>query len=305
MPLSISSPPLALAVHLRTDRPHAPLYRIALAVVVHRIDAWGPAAISAGLALVVHDAVTPAGLALVGAMGVWYWLAYGVNDCFDAPCDAHDPGKARTNPFVWASSSPQALRAATLAVTAVLLVVFGSFGVRSVLLFALGTIVMWAYSAPPLRLKSRPGLDLLTHAAFVLTFPYLFVILLFGQPWSVLDVLLLALGFMASIGGQLNQQIRDCDVDVSTDRNFTTTFGVRTSMALLRVTTSLTLIVLAGGLVAGVLPPVALPLVVLCLPAIVNRLRAEPNRKPPGWLYGGLTIVALMYSTAVLWGALR
>lgn len=270
-----------------------------------RIDAWGPAAISAGLALVVHDTVTPKTLVLIVAVGVLYWLGYAVNDCFDAPCDARDPDKAVTNPFVGYRASPRVLRIAAAVVMGGLLGVFSTFGIRGVVLFGVGSIVMWAYSAPPLRLKRRPGLDLLTHAAFVLTFPYLLVCLLIDQPWSDLDRLLLGLGFVASLGGQLNQQIRDFDVDRWTEGNFTTTVGLRTSILWLRLTTVFTLGVIIAGLVAGVLPMVALPLVILCLPALSNRLRARPNWKPPQWLYGTMTTAALVYSTAVLWGSLR
>ena len=45
---------------------------------------------------------------------------------------------------------------------------------------ALSLLVMWTYSGRPFRLKSRPGLDLLTHALFVESYPYMVTLLLLG-----------------------------------------------------------------------------------------------------------------------------
>ena len=55
-----------------------------------------------------------------------------------------------------------------------------------------------------MRLKSRPGLDLVTHGFFVLTFPYLMALLLVELSWTRLDWLLLGLVFLASVSGQLS-----------------------------------------------------------------------------------------------------
>lgn len=281
-----------------------PALRIIARLTLRRIDAWGPAAISASLALVVHDAVTPRTVLLVAAIGLLYWMGYAVNDCFDAPCDARDADKASKNPFV-GQQGHQSLAIAAALVMVPVLGVFASFGADGMALFAVGVFVMWAYSVPPLRLKSRPGLDLLTHAAFVLTYPYLCVRLLIDGAWTDLDLLLLTLGFVASLGGQLGQQIRDFDVDLSTDRNFTTAYGLRTSVLWLRLTTAATVLMAVGGLVKGVLPGVALPLGVLCLPALSFRFAARPNLKPLPGLYGALTVAALVYSTAMLWSWTR
>jgi 4-hydroxybenzoate polyprenyltransferase len=52
-----------------------------------------------------------------------------------------------------------------------LAIAFGQFGWIGWLLWVVSCFIAWAYSAPPLRLKMRPGFDLLTHAMFVQTFP--------------------------------------------------------------------------------------------------------------------------------------
>ncbi len=110
---------------------------------------------------------------------------------------------------------------------------------------------MWSYSAPPMRLKSRPGLDVVTHGFFVLTFPYVMALLLVELSWTRLDWLLLGLVFLASSAGQLNQQIRDFDVDSCTDRNFTTTVGIKTSILWLKVTTVLTVLIASVAIARG------------------------------------------------------
>jgi hypothetical protein len=83
------------------------------------------------------------------------------------------------------------------------------------LLWLVSGLVAWAYSAPPLRLKMRPGLDLLTHALFVQTFPYVVSLVLIRARWGLLDWVLLAILFLASLTAQLEQQARDFVVDVA------------------------------------------------------------------------------------------
>lgn len=101
------------------------------------------------------------GAAVIGPL---VWLSVlAVNDAHDLRGDRLNPRKAGS-PLVSGRLSPSAalgvsLGAAALAVAAALVV--GP-------LFALGTafvlLVGWAYSAPPLRLKARPGFDVTVNA---------------------------------------------------------------------------------------------------------------------------------------------
>ena len=158
-----------------------------------------------------------------------------------------------------------------------------------------------------MRFKSRPGLDLVTHGFFVLTFPYVMALLLVELSWTRLDWLLLGLVFLASSSGQLNQQIRDFEVDSCTDRNFTTTVGIRTSILWLKVTTVLTVLIASVAIARGVIPGVLVILGLLCLPVVFNRLTARPGRTPSPQPNRSVAIASLMYCSVVLchslWGA--
>ncbi len=269
------------------------------ALIVRRIDAWGVAAISAGTALIVHDAVTPRAIGLLASIALLYWLGYLINDYFDAPFDACDEHKAKSNFFIIYPVAPELFAIAVAAVSLCLLVAFARFGMRGLVVLAVGNLAMWSYSAQPMRLKSRPGLDLVTHGLFVLTFPYSVTLLLAELSWTRLDWLLLGIFFLTSFSGQLNQQIRDFEIDSRTDRNFTTTVGIRTSILWLKSTTVLTTLIAGLAIAGGVIPGVLIVLGLLCLPVLFDRLTARPDRKPSAQPSLSVAIAALAYCSLV------
>jgi chlorophyll synthase len=193
---------------------------------------------------------------------------------------------------------------ALVGLAALFLATFLPFGSKGVVILLLAVAVMWGYSAPPLRLKSRPGLDLLTHAMFMHTFPYWMCLILIGAAWTALDYQILALTFLSSVTAQLEQQVRDFELDARTDTNFTTTFGLSTSVTLLKVGTLAGIFVFVLGTITRVLPVFLLPLGLIFLPGIVHRFlrRAEAPRSERlvtithvvGILYIGLLLVSLV-----------
>ncbi|WP_026928535.1 UbiA family prenyltransferase [Glycomyces tenuis] len=96
--------------------------------------------------------------------GPLLWLAVlAVNDAHDLPTDRRNPRKAGA-PLVAGRMTPRgalAVAAAASALTVAASLPLGPF-------FALGTacvvLLGWAYSAPPVRLKGRPGADLAANA---------------------------------------------------------------------------------------------------------------------------------------------
>lgn len=98
------------------------------------------------------------------ALGPLAWLAtLLINDVHDLPSDRVNPRKARS-PLVqglvtrgWAHGAAYAAAAAALAVAALVNVAFALL-----VLACLG--LAWLYSAPPVRLKTRPGADVLVNA---------------------------------------------------------------------------------------------------------------------------------------------
>ena len=264
--------------------------------IIHRMDAWGVAMIVSSLAVVVHDAAGLRALLLVTAIGAMYAFAYALNDYFDAPKDALDPQKLRTNPFATGLiSGRQARIGLGLALGSLLIgfAYFSSFAIAALMLFLL---VAWAYSAPPLRLKSRPGIDLLTHALFVQTYPYLITALILGERWLALDTLLVLLNFLASASGQLDQQVRDFEVDRRTDRNLTTTLGLPAAKTAMVIATTGTVLAAVAAFSLGRAPAALLPFVLLPAPVFALRLISPSRSRPEPRLAPALAALALGYA---------
>jgi len=266
---------------------------------LHRIDAWGVALVVCAVALLVHDAVRVSTIALSIAIAFVYWLGYEVNDYFDAPNDAQDPIKARRNFFVSHSVPAGWAAAGFLSLCSLLFLAFAQFGLAGVVLFAVFGLVMWAYSAPPIRLKSRPGLDLLTHAIFVQTFAYFMCLVLIDAVWSSLDYLILAVNFLSSLSWQLAQQVRDFDVDSRTGVTFATTFGKHPSIACLQIVTLLLAVTVVAGFASGVVPLYFAPIALTFAPAALARVRGDERPRSAG-VVTITTGLALFYAGVLL-----
>lgn len=268
-----------------------------------RIDAWGVTFIVTALALIVHHTITFQTAILVMAITANYWLGYWLNDYFDADHDSKDKSKARQNLFVQRPNASKLVGIVVSSVFGFSALVFLSFGWSGLFVLGLNFLVMWAYSAPPLRLKSRPGLDLLTHAIFVQTWPYIICIWLADSTWTQLDGILLGIFFLTSLNGQLNQQIRDFEVDAQTDTNFATRVGLPRTMFILKVSASIAVLLCLFALRNGTIPWSFAPLGILALPKIIYQLlhRSSKSRRglPPYWVYI-VTLLALTYTGVLL-----
>lgn len=243
-----------------------------------RIDAWGVTYIVSALVLVVHHALTVQACLLLAAITANYWLGYWLNDYFDADHDSNDEYKARQNLFVQRPSARRLVRGVVSLVFGLSSALFISFGWQGVIVLLLNFLVMWAYSAPPLRFKSRPGLDLLTHALFVQTWPYVICMWLTRSTWTQLDGILLGIFFLTSLNGQLNQQIRDFEVDTRTDTNFATRVGLAKTIFTLKVCASVVVVLCLWALTSGSIPWPFVPLGLLALPKIGHQMLRRLNR---------------------------
>ncbi|MCL4528633.1 MAG: UbiA family prenyltransferase [Chloroflexi bacterium] len=263
-----------------------------------RIDAWGVSYIAGALALVVHHALSLQTFILLIAITANYWLGYWLNDYFDAAHDGQDERKARQNLFVQRPAVRRWVWLVSGLTFGLSAASFISFGWQGVMVLSLNFAVMWAYSAPPLRLKNKPGLDLLSHAFFVQTWPYIICMWLAHANWMQLDGILLAIFFFTSLNGQLNQQVRDFDVDARTDMNFTTWAGLEKSILILKV--SAWVVVLFGVVVviSASVPWLLVPLGFLGLPKIVYQMShraGNSNRTFPREIVYATMLLALLY----------
>lgn len=268
-----------------------------------RIDAWGVSYIAGALVLVAHHNLTVQNLLLLAAITVNYWLGYWLNDYFDAPYDLGDEQKARQNLFI---QKPAVRRVVWMIVSAVLglsALIFISYGWRGFSVLLLSYLIMWAYSAPPFRLKNKPGLDLLTHAFFVQSWPYMVCMWLTRSSWTYMDLALLGVCFLASLNGQLNQQIRDFEVDTRTDSNFATRVGLKRTMLMLKVSNLAMVSLFAFGVVFGWIPWTFIPFGLLGLPKILFGMlhhSGRTNRTFPRVFMYITMLLALLYMQGLI-----
>jgi 4-hydroxybenzoate polyprenyltransferase len=271
---------------------------------LNHLDAWAVAFMFSTVALVIHQAVSWQTVGLLAAVALGYWLAFALNDYYDAPLDRLDPTKRKGNFF--AQGEEMAIgrwRWIILILIGVMLLIFAQFGWRGIGLYALCLFIMWAYSAPPLRCKGRPLLDVLIHACFVETFPYLLMLLLIRADWSLLDAVILSQALLGSLTAQLGQQIRDYELDRQFERNFTVVVGVTWARRLQVGFTAVLILITFLGISANIFPLYLFPFGLILTPAILHRLR--PFRKPrrvvvisvaTGLLYTGVMVLYTVVS---------
>jgi 1,4-dihydroxy-2-naphthoate octaprenyltransferase len=271
-------------------------------LIFNHVDAWGMTFIIATMSLALRGALTGETLSIPFALALGAWFAFALNDRFDATYDAHEPAKARRNVF---TRGPNRRLDLILLISGVVLAgIYLSFGVRGAALGIVGLAAAWAYSGRPFRLKTRPGFDLFTHAAFVETFPYLAAVMLASAPLLPLDLLAWAILALTSLSAQLEQQARDYGIDSKFERNFTTIVGLATNHRLLSAASVLLLFTGTAGALTRIIPPFLWPGMALTVPMIVHRLmrpagtpRSEPLIRAS--LAGGMVYIAMVVAGAL------
>lgn len=259
-------------------------------------DAWQVALIIAALVLLIHNVVTAKTTLLLPATGLGYWLGFAVNDYFDAPFDAQDRRKAQRNYFVGRDGKRWPIYLGFGILSGLLLIVFGQFGRLGIWFYGLAYLAMWAYSAPPLRLKMRPGADLLMHVLFVQTFPYVLTLTLIQGTWMLPDVAIMLMLFLASLAAQLEQQARDFEVDRQNGRNFAGFVGFKVVVRALRGITAVLIITACLFVIYGVIPWFILPFGVIGLPALIHRFLRKQDAPRAEWLVLASTTTGFLYT---------
>ncbi len=146
-------------------------------------------------------------------------FAFSVNDCFDTKEDELD--KDKKNPIVLKNISFRnglffsiLLAVSGLALSAV-------FGIK-VFLFCLITVLMiYFYSSPPLRMKSKPWIDLLSHGLFAGAFPFFIPVLIFSKEITQFYYLIAFSVFYFSVILELRNHIEDYETDKAAGLNTT------------------------------------------------------------------------------------
>jgi hypothetical protein len=243
------------------------------------------------------------------AVGAAYWYGFAYNDYQDAPLDGLDREKGQSNFFVGIQISPKWISAAFFIVAGVFITgAYHFFQWTGIGVMAVSLLVVWAYSGRPLRLKSRAGLDLLTHAIFVETYPYVITVLLLETAWIRLDMAMIAILLLGSLSAQLEQQLSDYELDARTEPNFTTWLGPRRTLTLLRITTVSLALVGVGFAIVGTIPGYLIPFGLIAAPMLARRLLRQPGKTKgmaltAGTLAAGLLYAAFILSVSAFWAA--
>ncbi|QPC82439.1 UbiA family prenyltransferase [Phototrophicus methaneseepsis] len=270
-----------------------------VSLFTNHADAWGLTCVIASLGLIIHNNLNWQHAPLLVAVTLNYWLGFALNDYFDAQFDASDPVKARRNFFCQVHIPRKLLLGFVLILEAAVFLVFASYGLFGISMYVTAIVVMWAYSAAPIRLKNRPGLDLLTHAIFVQTFPYVVSVALPSTGWRVIDSALVVLFALASLAAQLEQQVRDYHLDKQFESNFTIWFGHQPTRILLQLVTILLVVHVVAIISLQMLPLFLLPYIVIAAPIMLHRF--VRGKKPRSENLVRLTLALSLVYTALLW----
>ncbi len=267
-------------------------------LIFNHADAWIVTLVVSAVSLALRGRLDGAALGIPIMLALGAWLAFAINDRCDAQVDASDPRKAHRSVF---AGPRRGLMTAILVIAGALVIaVFGVYGPRAWVIAAIALAASWAYSAPPLRLKARPGWDLFTHAALVESLPYVAAIWLVDSPLTAFDALAWSALALASLSAQLEQQIRDAAFDARFERTFTTVYGVVTSTRLLRIASVALIGIGVTSVLTGVTPPLLWPALLLATPMIAHRLTRPAGQPRSEALIRLLLAAGLVYVGGVM-----
>ena len=140
---------------------------------------------------------------------VFLFLSFGflVNDCFDIKEDKLD--KSKKNHLILQNINSKRRLIFPIFLGILGLSLSTLFGQKAFLLSLIAVILGFFYSVPPIRLKSRPILDLLSHGLFAGVMIFLFPIVVFSEQLSLLHFLVTLSIFYFSIILELRNHIED------------------------------------------------------------------------------------------------
>ncbi|MEO6062350.1 MAG: prenyltransferase [Thermoflexales bacterium] len=139
-------------------------------------------------------------------------FAFMYNDVEDAPDDALDAKKAVRNPISAGLISPRTGKLACLAVAIAVVAGYATLGLMPFLLGTLSLALAFLYSWRFARLKAIPVADLISHSLSLAGLQFLCAYFVYdqGRPYSWLFFLT---AVMISVYGELNNELRDAEVD--------------------------------------------------------------------------------------------
>ena len=209
--------------------------------------------------------ILPGALFLAAITFSYMAAIYLVNNASDANLDKLS-GKAYRNPAAMGEVGEEELLTAGLLIAACGFAATAAWGrLPLIATYALGVSVGVAYSLPPVRLKGRSPLDLLSHSFFFGTAPYLMGRLTVGEG---VDAGILLFISIVSITLELRNELEDFKADLAANcRTTVVVLGCERSRRLLKLLqASVLLLPLCLACLEGApLSTVLAPLVAACL----------------------------------------
>lgn len=148
-------------------------------------------------------------------------FVYAVNDIEDAEDDAHDPKKILRNPVSAGLLTKKSAYFTANILALISFIIFIYFGLWTTIIGLVALLTGFLYSYKRIRLKSVPILDIISHALFLGSFQVLTVSLAHRNPPNLSVYALTILIFLYSAFGDINNEIRDFEVDKKTKINNT------------------------------------------------------------------------------------
>jgi 4-hydroxybenzoate polyprenyltransferase len=213
-----------------------------------RISHWRAYFSIASLGLILNTpslaSLTPSTLLyFTFTISLYLGFAFSINNCYDMEADRNNRGKHGDNPIVNGDLTMREGVAASLLISVLGLAMAYLIYDNVTFLFYLTLIaISHAYSSPPLRLKSRPILDIVSHGLFFGVLLFIYGARTNGAPQSQ-GYLFLALLFTSSMILEMRNHIEDIDYDLDAGVNTTATWlGESRSRRLIQVLVSLNIV---------------------------------------------------------------
>lgn len=238
-------------------------------------DSWITAIIISLLALTIHDRITFQNVLLSIDIALGYILAYAVNDYFDAEEDAQDEYKSEHNFWVKNKLSFQLRLFLLFLILSVIFIISINYYLKGIIILSISVFTLWAYSVKPLKLRNFPPFDVITHSLFIMSFPYYITLYLVEIKLTTTDIILISALFLGSIIIQLENQIRDYEIDIKKTKNTTIVIGVKRSHIAIKLLSVFLIIIIGYGFltIGGML--IYLPYALIYSPIILHRLSSD------------------------------
>jgi len=162
-------------------------------------------------------------------------FSFSINNCFDVDCDSKQPSKLTKNPVAAGRITfREGVTVSSCIALAGLAVSYTAFSLTSFLLYA--SLSFWgaSYSIPPMRLKARPLVDVVSHALGFGSLLFLYGVSVGGE-FSFTSTIVAASLFTCSAIFELRNHLEDYEVDLASGLRTTTCWlGRQKTVVLLK-----------------------------------------------------------------------